>query len=96
MGLRAVWSLETSDMFTAATGSPKQQQFLLVERLPSGGWDWVAWRCSDSERAVHGVAESAPAAMQAAECAAATLNAARAFFSTAHGRLLQQACARTN
>ncbi len=96
MGVRAVWSPDTPGTFTASVGAPRHQQFLLVERLPSGDWDWVAWSGSDAERARHGVADTAAAAMQAAECAAATQNAARIFFSATRSVLLQQWSARPN
>lgn len=68
MPREAVWVADTPGLFTAALARPVGgRQYLVVERMPGGGWDWVAWRADRAARPLNGNSETAAAAMRAAE-----------------------------
>ena len=73
MGIRVAWAPETRDLFSAALGDHQARRFLVVERLPDGGWDWLAWSEDRAGASQHGLAETAAMAMAAAEQAASLL-----------------------
>ena len=76
MTARLGWRPETEDLFTAVAASCDGRHFLVVERLPDGGWDWAAWGAERrNAQCVHGTAPTAAQGMVAAEQAAAMLGA---------------------
>lgn len=77
----ADWHSVSPGMYGAALSRTGQgKHFLVVERLPGGGWDWLTWQAADRKACLHGCAASQAAAMRAAELAAVHLQetAARA------------------
>ena len=96
MGVRASWSPETMDLFTAALGRRENRRFLVVERLPDGGGDWVTWHGRQAGVSRQGVADSAATAMLAAELAAAVLAPGLGLFSTPQIDVLQSGATRPN
>lgn len=96
MGIKAAWSPETTDLFTAALGHDRHRRFLVVERLPEGGWDWVTWHCDHTGILQHGTAATAAAAMADAERAARLLAPGHAIFNANDGARLQTATSRPN
>jgi len=76
-------------LFTAALGRDLNRRFLVVERLPDGGWDWAAWHRDAAGLSRHGVAPSAATAMEAAERAAVLLTLGHGLFRAGHSRALQ-------
>ena len=89
MAIRAAWSPETMDLFTAALGRDPHRRFLVVERLPDGGWDWVTWHRDHTGILQHGIADTAAEAMADAERAAGLLAAGHGFFSPRNEGSLQ-------
>jgi hypothetical protein len=75
MQTRPGWAPETKHLFTAEVPSGDGRHYLVVERLPTGGWDWVTWGQGSHAQSVHGSAPTAAQAMIAAEHAAAMLGA---------------------
>lgn len=73
MTARAEWFFDSIGLLTAACGRADARRFMLVERLPDGGWDWVAWCGDRGSVALHGLAVTAAVAMVQAERAAASL-----------------------
>ncbi len=73
------WSTETPDLFTARIGEdwfgdarPGQvwtglRHYMVVEALPLGGWEWLAWANDGTGQAMHGTAASREDAKRAAE-----------------------------
>lgn len=85
MGLRVQWSPETIDLFTAALGRDRHRRYLVVERLPEGGWDWVTWqgdRAGTLQPGIlqTGIADTAATAMADAVRAASLLAACQGLF----------------
>ena len=74
---RIGWAAETPGMFTATLGMGPHgaRHHLVVEALPLGGWDWVAWAADGPRRCLDGTAGSLQDAMQAAARAAKLLQA---------------------
>lgn len=64
------WDVVSPGMFGASIEGPNSDiWFVVVERLPKGGWDWLAWQARREYGCVHGLASSRAAAMRAAELA---------------------------
>ena len=53
--------------------NPPIRRYLVVEALPGGGWDWVAWRGPADADVLSGEADTREAAMHEAERAASQL-----------------------
>ena len=96
MDCRAAWSPETRDLFTAAMGRQQDRRFLVVERLPDGGWDWIAWCQERAGVSRQGVADNAATAMAAAERAATLLAPTHGIFHMRGHAHLQSARHRPN
>lgn len=69
------WAAETPEMFTATVGTKPYgaRHHMVVEALPLGGWDWVAWSADGPRRSLDGTACSRQDAMEAAARAAMLL-----------------------
>ena len=63
------WIAETPGLLSARLGEPESgvRRYLLVEALPTGGWDWVVWIADGSGRSLTGTAATRAEAMEAAE-----------------------------
>ena len=74
MGTRMNWRADSSGLLTATAPSWwGGRTNAVVESLPGGGWDWVAWSDGEEAQRIHGQAPSLEAAMAAAERGAAKL-----------------------
>ena len=74
MGTRMNWRADRSGLLTATAPSWwGGRTNIVVESLPGGGWDWVAWSDGEATRRIQGQAPSLEAAMAAAEGGAAKL-----------------------
>ena len=74
MGTRMKWRADSSGLLTASMASWwGGRRNVVVECLPDGGWDWVAWTDGEATQRRQGQARSLEAAMTAAERGAAAL-----------------------
>ena len=63
-----VWEQSGEAFYATETSQSGEKHYLIVEKLPKGGWDWSVWRQRDSWRiARNGTANTAQEAMRAAE-----------------------------
>lgn len=68
------WTVDTPDLSSAADIDPTgSKRYLVVEALPDGGWDWIAWADDQDTCFSHGRAPTRGAAMEAAEAVALML-----------------------
>ena len=66
-----IWERSGNTYYAAIQGADAAIAFyLIVEPIPSGEWDWTAWRPGD-DMAAHGVAQTVQDAMKQAETFAA-------------------------
>lgn len=69
------WASETPELFCATWPTGRGgKRHLVVEALPEGGWDWLAWANDGSGRCLHGRAGSPDRAKEAAELGAMLMN----------------------
>ena len=67
------WASDGPELFMASETGSGHKQYMVVEALPEGGWDWVAWGVGQTGQCLHGRADTLTNAMAAAERAAARL-----------------------
>lgn len=74
------WMSHSPDLLTAWHGPNwPARRYLVVEAVPGGGWDWVAWANAPGadapgKSAVSGAAKTRDGAMHEAKCAMARLS----------------------
>ncbi len=86
MSKRMNWKADSSGLLTATVPSWwGGRTNVVVEALPKGGWDWVAWSDGEAVRRVLGQAPSLEAAMTAAERGAAKLVSSTIRAGAVHG-----------
>ena len=92
MQMSCGWWPETVDLFSCTRAMPCGGRcHMVVERLPTGRWDWLAWPGNLSGQALRGEADAPDAAMQAAEDAARAIESR---IRTAPHRLIQPVAGR--
>ena len=70
----AVWSSDTAGLYSARLRCPwGGVRYVVVEAVPGGGWDWVAWASDVPDEARHGQTAELVAAMAAARLNAGLL-----------------------
>ena len=77
MGGNFQWVSDTPEFFSGAMRPAHgAKRHVVVECLPGGGWDWVAWSNDGSGFSSHGRADTLGKAIGAAEHGAMTLGQA--------------------
>ena len=69
------WIADPTGLFCGSLQSCHGKRYMVVESVPGGGWDWVAWSDDGSGRCLHGRTETAGQAREAAEHCAAMMSA---------------------
>jgi hypothetical protein len=77
MPIGAEWRTDVQGFFAADQDWLKGRFYLVVERLPKRGWDWVVWASPLQGHCLHGVADTAAEAKVAAACALRLMQGAR-------------------
>lgn len=68
------WMSHPPDLLTAWHGPNwPARRYLVVEAIPGGGWDWVAWANVPGHKALSGAAETRDGAVYDGRCAMARL-----------------------
>ena len=66
--MSVVWERSGESFYADAELASGAKIYVIVERLPDGGWDWAVWRSGDGWTVSHhGVADTAREGMRAAE-----------------------------